>query len=404
MKIATWSVIVASVAMLLPIRGAGAQEAAKPETIKLGLSVPLSGAAANWGRSAEWLCRAAAKEVADAGGVKVGGKTYNFECIAYDNKYNAADGAKVAQTLVNKEQVKFISHGMGTAPVRALQSLTERNGILLFNTTWGTSIKGPDFPLTFTLFNTSREMFGPLMAYIKAENPDIKTVVILNPNDATGQEAEPVIRAAWEAVGVKVLGSDWYERGTTEFQPIAAKLAAMKPDAVDLGSTPPGDAGSIFKELKVLNWKGVQIEGTGTGPDGLVTIGGDAANGTYLGSGISFEGKGATEKQKRLNAQARSATGENLNAVSIGSYDAVYAIKAGIEHAQNIDPRKVAAALPKVMFESFYGPAAFGGAAVYGSPQNILVPVIISQIQDGKLVELERVVPDELKQRLAGGK
>ena len=35
-------------------------------------------------------CAEAAEEIAQAGGVKVAGKTYNFECLAYDNKYNAA--------------------------------------------------------------------------------------------------------------------------------------------------------------------------------------------------------------------------------------------------------------------------------------------------------------------------
>lgn len=52
------------------------------ETIKLGLSVPLSGSGANWGKGSQWLCNKAAKEVNDQGGVKVAGKTYTFECLA----------------------------------------------------------------------------------------------------------------------------------------------------------------------------------------------------------------------------------------------------------------------------------------------------------------------------------
>lgn len=370
------------------------------ETIKLGLSVPNSGSAAAWGKAGEWLCKKAAEEVAAAGGVKVGDKVYDFDCIAYDNKYNAAEGAKVAQTLLNRDGVKFISLSIGTAPVRALQSLSERSGVLLFTTGWGRSIKGPNFPLTFTQMNTPGELFKPLLSYVKQQHPGIKTVAMLNPNDATGQDAAPVGEESWTALGVKVLSKDWYERGTTEFQPIAAKIAGLKPDAVDFGTTVPGDAGAIFRELKVLGWKGVQVLGVGTGTDGLVTTGAEAANGTYLGAAIPLDGKLATDKQKALNAAARAVSGEHLNGITLGSYDAVFALKAAMEKAQSIDPKAVAAALPTITFESFYGPSGFGGKDVYGTPQQQLIPVIVTQIQDGKLVELQRIDSEEMRKRL----
>ena len=43
-----------------------------------------------------------------------------------------------------------------------------------------------------------------------------------------------------------------------------------------------------------------------------------------------------------------------------------------------------------------YGPAGFGGEATYGSPQQILVPVIVTQMKGGKLVEVSRIEPAEL--------
>ena len=141
------------------------------EIIKLGLSVPLSGSGANWGKGSEWLCNDAARQVNEGGGVKVGGKVYNFECIAYDNKYNAAEGTKVAQTLLRKDNVKFISGSLGTAPVRAMQSLTEREGVLMFTTAWGPTIKGPKYPLTFTQMNTPFELVEPLLKFIKQAHP-----------------------------------------------------------------------------------------------------------------------------------------------------------------------------------------------------------------------------------------
>ena len=369
------------------------------ETLKLGLSVPLSGAGANWGKGGEWLCQQAAAEIAKEGGVKVAGKVYNFDCVAYDNKYSAADGTRVAQALLSKDKVRFIGGSLGTAPVRALQSRTERENVLLFTVAWGASIKGPQYPLTFTQMNTPNEISQPLVRQVKQAHPQIKTVALLNPNDATGQETEQIARKAWTAAGVTVVSSDWYERGTSEFQPVAAKLGAQKSDAIDLCASPPSDAGLVFKELAALGWSGVKVVEVGTGAEGLVATGGPAVEGAYLGAAITFDGPNVTPRQKALNDGARAILGESLNAVQIGFYDSVKALKVAMEKAQSVDPQAVAKALPAVTFDSFYGKSAFGGKETYGTPQQMLVPVIVTQIRGGKLVEVARLVPHELRAR-----
>lgn len=378
---------------------AGAQE-----TLKLGLSGPMSGAAAVWGLGMEAVAKSAAKEINDAGGVKVGGKTYRFEILAYDNKYTAAEGTKVAQALVNRDGVRYIAGAIGTAPVMALQSITERAGVLLFNTGWGASIKGPKFPLTFTQINTPAEVAPPLYRYIKKHNPDVKTFLTLSPNDATGKETEAVTRRVWESLGLKMLGSDWYERGTTEFQPIAAKIAALKPDLLDLGAAPPGDAGMVMKELATLGWKGVRVVTAGTNAETMVKVGGAAVEGTYLGLSADFDGPQSTPAQRRLNKEVRAATGEAMNVIQLGAYDAIMALRAGMLAANSVEPKAIAAVLPKIIFEISYGKSAFGGAETYGSPQQMLVPVVVTQIKGGKLVELSRETPVELAKRLAAGK
>ncbi len=370
------------------------------EVIKLGLSVPFGGAGANWGKGSVLMCEEAARNVNQGGGFKVNGKTYNFKCIAYDNKYTAAEGAKITQTLIKKDGVKFMGGNVGTAPARAMQSITEREGVLMFTTAWGQSIKGPKFPFTVTQMNTPMEFVPLLIPYIKQENPSIKTVALLNPNDTTGQDVEAVARKTWESVGVKVVSSDWYERGTTEFQPIAAKLAASKADVADLGAAPPSDAGRVFKELKALGWKGVQVDLAGTSVEGLLATGADAADKTYLGAAVAFD-ETSTPLQKQLNAIVLKETGESLNTIQIGFYDSVMALKEAMIKAQSTDPKVVIKVMPDVMFEGVFGKTGFGGADVYGSPQQMLLPVIVTQINGTKLKQVSRVENPEMAKKLA---
>jgi len=200
---------------------------------------------------------------------------------------------------------------------------------------------------------------------------------------------------------VQVIDVSWYERGTSQFQPIAAKLAGLKPDVIDIGVTPPGDAGVILRELDVLGWKGVKTQPAGTNADQVVQVAGAAANGLYMGFSGDYGGDQATEKQRELNQGMIAALGETINPLQIAAYDSVYAIKAAMLAADSVDPREIAKVLPTIVFETSYGPTALGGADLYGSPQQMLLPVMVTQIQDGKVNELKRIKPAELEKRLA---
>ncbi|MEZ5739714.1 MAG: ABC transporter substrate-binding protein [Burkholderiaceae bacterium] len=385
--------------LLASVTLAAALPALAQETIKLGMSAPTTGAAASWGLGFEWAAKRAAERINKDGGIKIQGKAYNVEVVAYDNKYNATEGTKVAQTLLNRDKVSFIIGSLGTAPVKALQSLSERQGVLLFTTAWGMSVKGPKFPLTFTQINTPAEVLPQLYGYIKHENPGVKTVALLYPNDATGTDTEKFATKAWADEGIEVVAKDSYERGTTEFQPIATRLASIKPDIIDFTATPPADAGAILKELAVLGWKGVKSVSAGTSASQLLKTAGAASEGVYMGLAADYDGPAATPIQRELNAAAKKELGESLNVITIGSWDAIMAWKAAAEKADSLDPKTIAKTLPTIVFESSYGKTAFGGQDVYGSPQQILIPTIVTQVQDGKVVEVKRVLPKELAQR-----
>ena len=169
---------------------------------------------------------------------------------------------------------------------------------------------------------------------------------------------------------------------------------------VDLGAAPPPDAGRVFKELKALGWKGVQVVQAGTGAEGLLATGGDAADKTYLGAAIAFDDN-SSALQKRLNEAVVAGTGESLNSIQIGFYDAVMALKAAMEKSQSLDPKVVAKTLPDTVFDGSWGKTGFGGAAFYGSPQQMLLPVIVTQVDGKNLKQVVRLNNAELEKKLA---
>lgn len=379
---------------------ASQQSAKAEETIVFGLSHALSGPAAYFGKNTTWVAERAAEAINEGGGIKVGDTTYRLEVKAYDNLYNAAGGTAAAQTMISREGLKFIANSQSTAAVIATQSLAERAGVLLFTGVWGKSVKGPNHSMTFTNLNSPPEILPPLFEYVKKNHPDAKSVAILNPNDASGKEvAEESVRQ-WERLGYQVVYNDYFERSTTDFSPIATRILAVRPDIVDTGASPLPNVGHVFREMKTQGWDGVKIASSGSEAEALVSAGGDAVEGTYLGLGAVFDGNSATEIQRELNKRAVAEIGQPLNQPTIAVWDSIHALKVAIEKAGSVDPKVVAETMPQIVFESSYGPSGFGHADIYGLPNQMLLPVIISQVKDGKVVELERVIPEEMKSKM----
>ena len=379
---------------------ASQQPAFANETIVFGLSHALSGPAAYFGKNTTWVAERAAEKINEDGGIKVGDKTYQLQVKAYDNLYNAAGGTTAAQTMISREGIKFIANSQSTAAVIATQALAERVGVLLFTGVWGKSVKGPNHPMTFTNLNSPPEILPPLFEYVQKHHPQTKTVAILNPNDASGQEvAEESVRQ-WERLGYTVVYNDYFERSTTDFSPIATRILATKPDIVDAGASPLPNVGHVFREMQTQGWDGVKIASSGSEAEALVNSGGAAVEGTYLGLAAVFDGENATDTQRDLNARALAELGQPLNQATIAAWDSVFALKVAMEQANSIDPKVVAETLPTITFESSYGPSGFGYADTYGLPNQMLLPVIITQVRDGKMIELDRIVPEELKGKM----
>ena len=384
MKLLCKTGLVAAISMLA--LGTASNGAKADEIIKFGMSAPLSGASAVWGKGDQWMCDRAAAEIKAAGGIKVKGKAYQLECISYDNKYTSAEGTKVAQTLINRDGVKFL-YVLGTAPVLAAQALSERAGVMLFNTSWGMNSKGPKFPLTFQVNNNPNEMLPAMVKFITSTFPQAKTIAFLNANDATGHESQGMSAPMWEKAGLKILTSDYYERGTTEFQSIAQRLAATKADIIDLSTAPAADAGQVFKELDLLGYPGIKVCDNGTSAEALMATGGKSVEGVYMGAAVAFDGPDVPEHSRKINDDFKAAIGESTSQPTISAYDAIQMMRAGIEKAQSIDPVEVAKVMPSVTFNSLYGNnVTFGGASIYGSKMAPNMPAYITQIVNGKLV------------------
>ena len=315
----TWAAVAA---LAVCVSTAASTARADDDVIRFGITAPMSGAAASWGIGADSVGQQAVKWINEHGGITAGGKTYKVALTTYENGYNSADGGKAAQAMLNRDHVRFIIQGIGTAPVKALQSLSERVGALMMQDAWGKSVKGPQAPLTFTCANTPFELFGPLFDLVKRQHPEAKTVALLNPNDATGQEVEV------EAVK-QVQGARLHDRAQRLVQAPAPPSSSrsrpswrrrMPMSWICPARRPPMPARST-KSWRFRAGRASRLRPPAYGSDALVKVGGAWVEDVYMGNAADFGGPTATPLQRQLNADGLKALGEPVNILHMAAWN-----------------------------------------------------------------------------------
>ena len=119
------------------------------DVLNIGAVVTTSGAGEAWGQAILHGAELAAKDVNDAGGLKVGGKDYTVKIIPYDDKYQAGEAVTAINRLAFQDKVKFVVGPVGSAPALAIQPVTTRNQMLMMTMAFSEKVLGPNFPYTF---------------------------------------------------------------------------------------------------------------------------------------------------------------------------------------------------------------------------------------------------------------
>lgn len=364
--------------------------AAETKVWKFGISDLLSGAAAPWGRGRVGSYKLAAETINQKGGFTVAGEKYTVELVIYDNKYNLAEHGAIINRLIFQDKVKYMEHA-GTSLIIATTPTLERNGVLSLASAYGgIQVTNKDHPLTFRILATAEDAARSAYPWILKNWPEVKTVAFINPNDELGRETSDLIGAACRDLGIKVVGSEYYERGTADFSSIITRILLNKPSLIDTGTTPPGEQALIVKQATAQGYKGKFIFPTQPDPAIMVPVAGKEALEGALGCNTLTEM--ITPELKAFKERYEAKFGE-FEPIAANHYNDILAVTEAISKAGTFDTKKVANVLANLEFDTLYGKASFGGETRYGIKRNIFRPIPITQFRDGQLRNIAVVSP-----------
>ena len=97
------------------------------DKIILGAAVSLTGKYSTNGEHTKNGYNFAVERINSMGGVKVGGKTYKFDIIYYDDESNSGRAAQLAERLIKQDGVQYMLGPYSSGLTKAIAPVTEEN-------------------------------------------------------------------------------------------------------------------------------------------------------------------------------------------------------------------------------------------------------------------------------------
>jgi len=392
MKVKAIAVGILCVLSVVPLlAGRISPAAAEEKALVIGTTLPLSGPAAGWGLGLSRMNDFFAEDTNAKGGLKVGGDVLKIKTIAYDNKGMPSEAAANATKLVHNDKIKYLIGGVIAATGMAELPVTQPAKVVTTSLWWGKDILAPDKPFSFRQTVSQLEIAPAMYSWISRNNPKIKTMAQINPNDTSGWDTAAAIREAATANGIQLVAEEFFERGTKDMYPFLTKILAKKPDLIDVAVTAPGDGAVIVKQLYELGYKGAKAWTCGTNPIQIIQLcGNEAAEGLWFAYGQNLEGTNSTSETRALAKRYKEKFKEDLAPHHVTSYAMCEIFTRGMVEAGTIETEPVTKAVEKKhKFETVFGPYVLLGKQKYGIDRQFVHRMMLAQAREGKPVEIE---------------
>jgi branched-chain amino acid transport system substrate-binding protein len=364
-----------------------AATASAQDTIKIGVTQPLTGAFAASGNYVTQGARIAEEQINKAGGVL--GK--QIQLIVEDNKSNPTEAVATAEKLIVRDKVPVIMGAWSsTLTLAVMPKLEEYEVPMVVETSSSGKITTAGNPYIFRVSPTSEmeaKAFQPLIAKL-----GIKKADFLNTNNDFGIGSANEFSKMLKANGVQIGVMETMDPKAVDFSAQLTRIKASGGDALFV-TTAVEQNTLILKQAKdqQLTHKIITTGGSNS-PDQLAEQAGDAANGSF--HTVFFppwfpEVTKYPEVSKRYMDEWKKR-GHAVGGLTEGfrGYDGIFTIAEAIKVAGKADPKAIKDALWKVHVKGIHGDIVFTKQGPAGKESGQNVPTVyLVKIEGGKVVK-----------------
>lgn len=385
MKVATVMMAMATVGSTLAgCSSAKSEGNTAGKTIKIGVNMELSGAAAAYGAAEKQGIELAAQQINKAGGIKVGNTKKKIKVIYRDNKTSTSESSSVAAQLVNNDKVQaVIGPATTNAGTAAIPNITKAKVPAI-------SPSASDYSYTLTkagkvqpyVFRTEYQnnFQGKIVSNFMSKTLKTKRVVIMA--DKSTDYATGLTKEFKKDYPGTVVKTEYFQSGDKDFNAALTSIKSKNYDAIFV----PGyysEVGLIVKQARQMGIN-VPIVGTdGMADPKLVQIAGKSnATNVYYTTPFSTTAAASDSKASAFMKAFKAKYNEDAPTFSALGYDTVYMVKKAIETEKSTNSVKIAKGLAKI--KNFHG---VSGTITIDKKHNPQKTIAIEKLVDGKVAK-----------------
>ncbi|HEU4520693.1 MAG TPA: ABC transporter substrate-binding protein [Thermoanaerobaculia bacterium] len=362
--------------LVLAAMGCGGPEGQTPSAptdIPIGVFGAQSGPEAAFGTSTARGARLAADEINAAGGL-LGRK---IRLIVEDDQGRADEAASVVTKLITGEEVIALIGENSSNQSLAAAPIAQNYGVPMVSpssTNPAVTQKGEFiFRVCFTDPYQGKALASFVRDTLKANTA---AMLVDTKNDYSVGLAE-FFGKEFAARGGRIVATQNYTGGDSEFRPQLTTIRSAKPDVVFI----PGfytDAGQIAIQARDLGITAPLVGGDGWDSPAVIEIGGKSVENSYF-SDHYFVGDDRPVVQQFV-AEMRKRHGKNPEATAALGYDAMKIVAAAIQRAGSLDRKAIRDQIAAT--KDYEGVA---GTITMGADRNPIKPVAMIKIEGGEM-------------------
>ena len=383
--------IVAGVALAVSL-ATPAMAKVEGDTIILGSSISLTGKYATNGLHTQRGYDYAVKVINEAGGVKVGGKSYKLDVKYYDDESTPARGAQLAERLIQQDGVEYMLGPYSSGMTKAIAPVSEKFGVPMVEAEGASrSLFTQGYKYLFAVLSTSEQYLATAIDFAaeKSSNPGDVRIALAFEGDPFSMDVRAGVMDKIKEYGMKVVIDDQLPADLSDMSTTLTKVKALKPDALIISGHSKG-AATAARQIDEMKVNVPMIALTHCEAAKVQEKFPKTANGflcptqwveTLSKSDPMFGS--AAEWNTGFKADNPSYTSVPYQSAQASA--AVYVFKEAFEAANSFDKDAVRDAISKVEMETFYGDIKFSE-----NGNNIAKPMFMRQIDGSgqyKLVE-----------------
>tara|TARA_B100000242_G_scaffold280972_1_gene240844 strand:- start:558 stop:1766 length:1209 start_codon:yes stop_codon:yes gene_type:complete len=352
------------------------------DTITLGSSISLTGKYATNGLHTQRGYDYAVKVINEAGGVKVGGKSYKLAVKYYDDESTPARGAQLAERLIQQDGVDYMLGPYSSGMTKAIAPVSEKFGVPMVEAEGASrSLFTQGYKYLFAVLSTSEQYLATAVDFAAEKSGDPKSVrvALAFEGDPFSMDVRAGVMDKINEYGMKVVIDDQLPADLSDMSTTLTKVKALKPDALIISGHSKG-AATAARQIDEMKVNVPMIALTHCEAAKVQEKFPKTANGflcptqwveTLSKSDPMFGS--AADWNAGFKADYPSYTSVPYQSAQASA--AVYVFKEAFEAANSFDKDKLRDAISAVEMETFYGDIKFSAQG-----NNIAKPMFMRQI------------------------